>query len=295
MILLLNKEGGMTSHSAMARAKRLVGIKKMGHTGTLDPMATGLLPLLCDRTTKLADIVVGTDKGYVAGVRFGIETSTQDVTGEIINSCDMSVTIEELRAVCQNFVGEIEQIPPMYSAIKKDGVRLYELARRGETIEREARKITIYSIDVLECEGDFAKIDVRCSKGTYIRTLIHDIGLALGGFASMESLERTSVGDFHIKNAVTLSQIENAVKNGEKDSLFIKEESLFEGLAKFEPSDFHYKLLCDGQKVLCNKMKIEAKHDEFIRLYHQSEFAGLLKCEVSDEGERLFMYWRRQL
>lgn len=210
-IINVYKEAGFTSHDVVAKLRGILHQKKIGHTGTLDPEATGVLPVCCGKATKVCELLTDKDKSYRAVCRLGIETDTQDLTGNILNKYDTGdLTEENIRKCVSEFQGDIMQIPPMYSALKVNGKKLYELAREGKTIERKARQVHIESIDIIDIDmGKYIfTMDVTCSKGTYIRTLCHDIGKKLGIAASMESLVRTRVSIFELKDAMTLSQIQ---------------------------------------------------------------------------------------
>lgn len=213
-VILINKPQGMTSFKVTAAVRRKIGAKKAGHAGTLDPLASGVLPIMTGRATRLIDLIPDEKKRYVAGFMLGLTTDTLDNEGEVLTDQPVNVTDEQIRSAVQSFCGEISQTPPMYSALKKDGVKLYELARRGVTIERKSRKITIYSIKLadLQRNGDFVtgKIDVVCSKGTYIRTLIDDIGLKLQTGAIMTSLCRVKSNGFNISQCVPFDEFMNA-------------------------------------------------------------------------------------
>lgn len=210
-IINIYKEAGFTSHDVVAKLRGILKQKKIGHTGTLDPQATGVLPVCCGKATKVCELLTDKDKSYRAVCRLGVETDTQDMTGTILKKYDTHmITSGQLIQCVNSFVGEIEQIPPMYSALKVNGRKLYELAREGKTIERKSRKINISQIDIVDInlsENTFT-MDVTCSKGTYIRTLCHDIGKKLGIGAAMESLIRTRVSVFKIEDALTLNDIE---------------------------------------------------------------------------------------
>lgn len=206
-LILLNKPKGITSFSAVNKLKWLGQEKRVGHTGTLDPLATGLLPVFFGRATALAGIMLDADKSYIAEVKLGITTDTCDITGSVLAEKSVSVTREQLLETLEKFKGKIMQTPPIYSALKKDGVRLYELARQGKTVDIEAREISINSLELLAFEGDTFKISVDCSKGTYIRSLCRDIGEALGCGATMTELIRTATGGFDIKDAVSLDDL----------------------------------------------------------------------------------------
>ena len=206
-ILLLDKDEGWTSQDCVSKLRGILGERRIGHAGTLDPLATGLLVVLVGRATRAASFAEAETKEYVAALRPGLVTDTQDITGHTLRTSAVSVTEDDIRAVLPRFTGEIDQIPPMYSAIKVNGQKLYDIARRGGEVERAARRITIHSIEYLgEREGDHL-LRVRCSKGTYIRTLCHDIGEALGCGACMASLRRTRSGSFRIEDARRIAEL----------------------------------------------------------------------------------------
>ncbi|MDW3687034.1 tRNA pseudouridine(55) synthase TruB [Cupriavidus sp. CV2] len=210
-VLLLDKPLGLSSNDALVRAKRMLRALKAGHTGTLDPLATGLLPLCFGEATKFSQDLLEADKTYEAVVRLGLKTATGDAEGEVIAERPVTCDIDALRAAMLRFAGEIEQVPPMHSALKKDGRPLYEYARAGQTVERAARRVTIHEITLLDCglpQAPTFSMRVTCSKGTYIRTLAEDIGEALGCGAHLTGLRRTAVGDLSLDGAVTLEQIE---------------------------------------------------------------------------------------
>lgn len=206
-ILVIDKPEGLTSQGVVSRVRRALGIKRVGHGGTLDPMATGVLPIFVGRATRASGMLLDADKSYRAGFVTGIRTDTQDTTGEVTERSDKQVDPDDVRTILQQFVGKQQQTPPMYSAIKVDGKKLYELARQGVEIERKSREIEIFSIDYLGFEGNMHTIDVHCSKGTYIRTLIDDIGTALGCGATMCALRRTKTGRFSLDDAVSLENL----------------------------------------------------------------------------------------
>ncbi len=205
--LLIDKPEGITSFSAVKRVKWLSREKRVGHTGTLDPLATGVLPMFLGRATALSSILLEAEKQYTATVQLGLVTDTCDITGEVLEKRETSVTAEELLSVLESFRGEIEQVPPIYSALKKDGVRLYELARRGESVEIEPRRVTVNRLELKSFEGDTFKIFVSCSKGTYIRSLCRDIGEKLGCGATMTALRRNSTCGFNEEDAVCLEAL----------------------------------------------------------------------------------------
>ncbi|MBQ3088634.1 MAG: tRNA pseudouridine(55) synthase TruB [Clostridia bacterium] len=206
-LLLINKPKDITSFGVVAKIKWLLHTKRVGHTGTLDPMATGVLPIFVGRSTVLCSHILDADKEYIATVKLGITTDTLDITGNVISQKECSVSREKLLEILNGFLGEQLQVPPMYSALKKDGVRLYDLAREGKEIEREPRKIKIFELELLSYSDDEFKIRVLCSKGTYIRSLADDIGKALGTGAVLTALQRTKTAGFKIEECVELDSL----------------------------------------------------------------------------------------
>jgi tRNA pseudouridine55 synthase len=206
-VLLLDKPVGWSSNDALIKAKRLLNAVKAGHTGTLDPFATGLLPLCFGEATKFSADLLDADKTYQTVVHLGVISNTGDTEGELVQTCEVNVTEAQIRAVLEQFKGDIMQVPPMYSALKRDGKPLYEYAREGVTLEREARPVTIHSLEFVKYEAPFLTLNVCCSKGTYIRVLGEDIGKALGCGAHLKALRRTQVGHLRLENTVTLDQL----------------------------------------------------------------------------------------
>ena len=228
-VLLLDKPLGLSSNDALQKAKRLYRAEKAGHTGTLDPLATGLLPLCFGAATKFSQISLDADKSYRATLKLGVTTSTADAEGEVIETRAVNVTRAQLQATCAQFTGAIRQVPPMHSALKRDGKALYEYARAGIELEREARAVTIHAIDIADVENqgedDRWTIDVRCSKGSYIRTLAEDIGAALGCGAHLGALRRTSSGALSLEGALTLEQLA-AMSEDERDAALMDADAL---------------------------------------------------------------------
>jgi len=216
-IVNVNKPLGITSHDVVYRLRRILNIKKIGHTGTLDPEASGVLPMCVGKGTKMAEYLTAAEKQYLATLQLGAFTDTQDATGEVLESFEVNVSENEIREAVAGFVGEITQIPPMYSAIKIDGKKLYELAREGVTVEREPRNVTIFAIEIKSIDMEKKQVEmlVDCSKGTYIRTLCNDIGAALGCGGHMCSLHRTKSGRFEIETAYTLEEIESMAEHND--------------------------------------------------------------------------------
>ncbi|MCF0123617.1 MAG: tRNA pseudouridine(55) synthase TruB [Ruminiclostridium sp.] len=207
-ILIIDKPQDWTSHDVVAKLRGILHEKRIGHAGTLDPMATGVLPVFVGRATRAVEFAAEREKEYIAGLQLGVVTDTQDVTGNVLSTAPADVTREGLEAALEAFRGNIQQIPPMYSAIKKDGRKLYELARRGQEVERRPRPVTIYRLEILDQLSPSAfTLRVLCSKGTYVRTLCHDIGQALGCGGTLASLRRTKSAGFTLDQAVTLAQV----------------------------------------------------------------------------------------
>ena len=277
-IINVYKEAGFTSHDVVAKLRGILHQKKIGHTGTLDPEATGVLPVCCGKATKVCELLTDKDKSYRAVCRLGIETDTQDMTGNILNKYDTDdLTEEKIRKSVSEFQGDIMQIPPMYSALKVNGKKLYELAREGKTIERKARPVHIDSIDIIDIDLDnnTFTMDVTCSKGTYIRTLCHDIGKKLGIAAAMESLIRTRVSIFELENAMTLSQIQQLADEGmdRLEEKITKVDSLFPDYPKLYVNERGAKYLSNGnslkKKDFLYSDKIMVKDNQSVLIYDE--------------------------
>ena len=249
-VININKPLGITSHDVVYRLRKLLSIKKIGHTGTLDPDASGVLPMCIGRATKVADMLTAQDKQYVAEVTLGSATDTLDKTGTVTETAEVNVTKADILKAVAEFVGDIEQIPPMYSAIKVDGKKLYELAREGVEIERKPRQVQIDAIEVLDIDLNAGRFSMKidCSKGTYIRTLCDDIGRRLGCFAHMSALERTKSGRFDLSESYTLEQIEEMFGNGDL-SFFTPVDAVFEEYTKLTLSSRKAKKMCNGTRV----------------------------------------------
>ncbi len=260
-ILNIYKEKGFTSHDVVAKLRGILKTRKIGHTGTLDPDATGVLPVCIGRATKLCDMLTDKNKDYEAVIRFGLTTDTEDISGNVIKTREYNGTKEEIRDTILSFKGDIYQIPPMYSAIKVNGHKLYELARKGIEIDREARKCTIYDIDIISISDDLtrARIRTKVSKGTYIRTLCNDIGEKLGCGACMEELTRTRSGTFEINDALTLKQVEDIV-HSEEDILkyLVSIEDVF-SLPCYKINEEYEKRLFNGNELEKNMIAVYDK------------------------------------
>ena len=246
-ILNVYKEKGYTSHDVVAKLRGITGQKKIGHTGTLDPDASGVLPICLGRATKLCGMLTDKDKCYETVMLLGMETDTQDITGRVQRRGDISkVTEDMIQQAVKSFEGIYEQIPPMYSALKVNGRKLYELAREGKTVERKPRRVTIYKIDILKIDLPRVHMRVFCSKGTYIRTLCRDIGERLSCTACMEELVRMQVSDFVIKDSVTLSEIEDRKKNGTLDEIIIPVDQMFSDIGQVTVKNEWRRMVLNG-------------------------------------------------
>lgn len=214
-ILVLNKEPGMTSNAALQRVKRMYGAAKAGHTGSLDPLATGVLPVCLGEATKFSQFLLDADKAYRVQAQLGVQTTSADADGEVLKTCSVEgITAADIAAVLPRFSGEIEQVPSMYSALKHQGQPLYRLARKGLEVERKPRKVTIYQLDMVSFSDDIVTLDVHCSKGTYVRNLVEDIGFALDNLAHVVKLHRTRSGPFEEKDAISMEQLGKVMDNG---------------------------------------------------------------------------------
>ena len=227
-IINVYKEAGWTSHDVVAKLRGILKMKKIGHTGTLDPDATGVLPVCLGKATKLCELLAGEDKTYETVLRLGITTDTQDISGTVIKETNPAVTEKEAISCIRSFEGEYMQVPPMYSALKINGKKLYELAREGKTVERKARPVHFYRIEILKTDLPEIRFSVTCSKGTYIRTLCHDIGEKLGCGACMKSLVRTRVGRFDVKDSRTLEQIQKLADCGRVQEAILPLDQMFD-------------------------------------------------------------------
>ncbi|MBE6659358.1 MAG: tRNA pseudouridine(55) synthase TruB [Ruminococcaceae bacterium] len=259
-ILILDKPAGMTSHDCVAIMRRLFHTRKVGHTGTLDPMATGVLPILLGRAAKAAEYLVAEDKHYIAGLRLGLTTDTEDITGAVLTESSAIPDEDAVQETVKTFVGEIDQIPPMYSALKVDGQKLYDLARQGITVERKARRITVSSLGCEKQDARTYTLDVRCSKGTYIRTLCADIGAKLGCGGVMCALRRAGSGNFTLDGAYTIEALE-AMTDEERLACLLPTEALFSDLERLELPAFYERLADNGQPIHLKKL-YRGKYDE---------------------------------
>lgn len=279
-IFLLDKPIGYSSNQALQKVKWLFKAVKAGHTGTLDPLATGLLPICFGEATKFAQYVTDADKTYIATVKFGQTTTTGDAEGEVLTQAPVNFDLETLKMTCQNFVGEITQIPPMHSALKFEGKALYEYARDGVEIERQARKVTIYNIFVESFCEEVAILSVTCSKGTYIRTLAEDIGHALGCGAHLIGLRRTETAGFKISDAITLEQlIEKSEQNASLENFLQPVDAAILNFPAIQLDKNAAFRLTQGQVVKMSDKNIQTMVGE-VRAYDEdNRFLGLCQCE----------------
>lgn len=294
-IVLLDKPLGITSNRALQIVKRLFNAAKAGHTGSLDPLATGLLPLCLGEATKVSGFLLDADKVYLATLKLGVKTFSADAEGEVIETRPVeNYTQKQINAAIEPFLGDIEQTPPMHSALKVDGQPLYKLAHQGIVVERKSRPVHIYDIDVLRHEGDEIDIEVHCSKGTYIRTLAEDIGEKLGCGAHLSALRRTESGPFHLEESISLDELEQLAETAaeagfdEMDSILMPAEEALHDWDDVELSEDAAFYLCRGQAVQVPNAPTEG----LVRLFSEKEgFLGI--GEIMDDGRvkpnRLFV------
>ena len=273
-VINVYKEAGFTSHDVVARLRGICKQKKIGHTGTLDPDAVGVLPVCLGNATRLCDMLTDRTKEYVASFRLGIVTDTQDLSGKVLESHTPDRDPQSVRQAVSSFVGDQLQIPPMYSALKVNGKKLYELARKGQSVERAPRKITVSSIEIIGREGGDYLLKITCSKGTYVRTLCNDIGASLGCGACMSSLRRISAGAFSVESAHSIDEVENAANEGQLVDIMLPVDTLFSALPELKVPESTANRLKTG-----NIIKISAADGDY-RVYSDSgEFLLVGKVE----------------
>ncbi len=275
-IILVDKEQDFTSFDVVAIMKGICNTGKVGHMGTLDPMATGVLPVMIGSATKIQKFLKSDRKAYRASFRFGIATDTEDIWGNVTEKVDCDIDYDKLPEILSRFVGKIEQVPPMYSAVKVNGVRLYKLARKGEVVERKSRTVMIYSIDYLGVDdnGDCV-VDIECSEGTYIRTLLTDIGRAMNVPATMTGLVRTRSNGFSVDDCVKISELKKLKEEGRLSDRLITPEKIFadyEDISVGEAQAFRFK---NGGGLSFDRLKKAIAPNEFYRVYHGNDFLGL--------------------
>lgn len=269
-VLLFDKPLELSSNIALQKVRRLFQAEKAGHTGTLDPLATGLLPICFGEATKFSVGLLESDKTYSAKVKLGQSTTTGDAEGEVISSHDVNVSAEQVEAVLEAFRGEIQQLPPMHSALKFQGKPLYEYIRKGVTIEREMRKVFIHALTMQHLNGSALDISVRCSKGTYVRTLAEDIGNALGCGAHLQGLRRSAIAHFSLDHAYTLPQLE-AMTSSERDACLLPLDCMLMDLPRLDLDAVQLERMAQGQRLGLDLALPDGK----LRLYAEGEFVGL--------------------
>lgn len=279
-VIVIRKEKGFTSHDVVAKLRGILHMKKIGHTGTLDPDAEGVLPVALGKATRLVDMITDKEKTYEAVMRLGVVTDTQDMSGTVLSqTTERSVTEEELCTVVSSFVGDYMQVPPMYSALKVNGKKLYELAREGKTVERKPRPVHFYEIEILDISFPLVRFRVTCSKGTYIRTLCHDIGEKLGCGAAMESLLRTKVGRFTLDDAITLAQTEEAVQKGTIESKILGIEEILAEYPRVCCTKEGDRLLANGNPLVQALVDAQEKKGWIRMCSSEGSFAGVYQWD----------------
>lgn len=282
--ICLDKPEGITSFTAVNKLRRICSIKKAGHTGTLDPMATGVLPIMLGGATRFSEFIPTHDKAYEADILLGTATDSYDITGEILSQKDVDISLEEFERVLSSFVGEIQQYPPMYSAVSQGGVRLYKLARQGITVEREARTVTVKSAEIIGTpKKNIFTVSVSCSAGTYIRSLANDIGEKLGCGACLSRLRRTYANGFSLQDSVTFEELARLVDSRELQSKIKSVDSVLEVYPKVSVTQAQSKRFSNGGGLFTERIK-DFSGSGLYRVYSdKDEFLGLGKAEDSSE------------
>lgn len=294
-VINIYKEAGYTSHDVVAKLRGILKQKKIGHTGTLDPQAQGVLPVCLGKGTKLCDLLADHDKEYEAVLRLGITTDTQDMEGNVLQESSVQVSEEEVRTCILSFQGEQMQVPPMYSALKVNGKKLYELAREGKVVERKARPVTFHKIEVLWMKLPKVKIRVQCSKGTYIRTLCNDIGEKLGCGGCMEELLRTRVERFALEDAVKLDEVQKAMEEGTVDSLILPVDRIFDQYPTAKTNTQGDLLVHNGNRLFSELLQEEPEAESgYVRVYDSEDtFIGLF-AKKTDQLVPVKMFYRKE-
>jgi len=276
-VINIYKEKGFTSFDVVAKMRGILKERKIGHTGTLDPDAEGVLPVCISKATRLCDMLTDKDKEYEAVLLLGVTTDTQDTTGQVISQAEVTVDADTVREAVMSFVGAYDQVPPMYSALKVNGQKLCDLARKGIEVERKARRVEIFSINIVEMALPKIRMRVHCSKGTYIRTLCQDIGEKLGCGGCMESLLRTRVERFGIESAITLGQLQELADKGEAESVLLPVDQMFDHMPARQVKPQFRKLTDNGNALWPNQLeKADTKDAGQIRVYDDREvFVGI--------------------
>lgn len=285
-VIIINKEEGLTSQAVVNRVKRLLSLDKAGHTGTLDPMATGVLPVLVNRGVKASEFMLTSDKHYGTTLLLGITTDTEDVTGNVLTRSENIPSEEHVLEVINSFVGEYLQTPPMYSALKVGGKKLYELAREGVEIERAARVVTIHSIKARKLSETEYYIDVKCSKGTYIRTLCKDIGDRLGCGGTMKTLERCEASGFTLEDGITLGELE-ALSPDEREARVLPVENIFADKRRVNLAPFFARLARAGQEIYLKKIGLSLNIGEIVRIGDDEGFFAIGEVREFEGGKAI--------
>ena len=285
-VVIINKQIGPTSQGVVNRVKRIFGASKAGHTGTLDPMATGVLPVLLERGVKASEFMLSSDKHYVATLLLGLTTDTEDVTGETLTQCDNIPDEAAVLAAVESFVGKYMQTPPMYSALKVGGRKLCDLARDGVTIEREAREVVIHGITCDRINDREYTLDVRCSKGTYIRTLCADIGARLGCGGCMKTLCRASASGFSLADAHTLEELEN-MTDSQREEVIFPVEYIFRDLPEVRLPAFYAKLAHSGLEIYLKKIGLDLPLGARVRMMDADGFFALGEVREFEDGNAI--------
>ena len=286
-VLILNKTAGMTSHDAVARVRRLFQTKKVGHTGTLDPGASGVLPILVGNAVKAASLIEEKTKIYRAGLRFGTFTDTEDIWGKVVESDPRRPRKEQIEEALGAFRGDLLQTPPMVSAIKIGGKKLYEYARQGKTVERAPRPITVFAFDLLDFQPDRATFCMKVSRGTYVRTLLHDLCCAAGVLGVMDELQREASGAFSLADSITLAELEH-MDLPLREAHLISVERLFGHLPALYLPPFLDRLIAAGQRVLLSKFRRDDPVGTRFRLYRDNAFFAVGEVIEEDGAKKLF-------
>ena len=285
-IIIVNKEEGISSFAVVSRVRRLFGADKAGHTGTLDPMATGVLPVLLGRAVKASEYMLTSDKHYVANLMLGLTTDTEDITGCVLSECDRIPSQEEVLSAIYSMLGKSKQTPPMYSALKIGGKKLYELAREGKEIDRTPREIIVYAIEAKRLSEREYEIDVKCSKGTYIRTLCADIGKKLGTGGVMKTLKRVEASGFCIADSYTLGELE-AMSDDERNSKIFPTETVFKDKRCVTLAPFFARLARCGVEIYLKKIGFDAEIGERVTLFDEKGFFALGEVREFGEGKAI--------
>lgn len=287
-ILVVDKPVGITSQVVISRVRRAAKERRVGHCGTLDPLASGVLPVMIGKATKACDFLMDHEKSYVASIRLGMTTDSEDVTGEVLTRHEGPLpSFADFRAAAETFVGDIEQVPPMYSALKQNGQKLVDLARKGVTVERAPRGVTIHALHAYEQNGEFC-MEVRCSRGTYIRTLCADIGAKLGCGGCMQSLRRTEVGQFSLAQSVTMEAL-NQMTPDEVEAHLIPIEHVFASLPLLSLPSFYATLYSNGERIALSKLKqVQANVGDRFRIRIPDGRLTIGEIAEADGEKRLF-------